>query len=356
MTYQSTGEKLQKRAEVSFDRLTVEKFLAENIDGFPNEPLEVEQYSTGLSNLTYLIRSGNWEAVLRRPPSGPLPPKAHDMKREADFLEKIHPYYPLVPKPYLYCQDEGVIGVPFYVMERKRGIVLDEEFPPNQEITKEQLQKLSYGVVDALAELHQIDFDKAGLANFGYAQGFLERQVNGWIKRYQQAKTDDIPYVDEVSSWLVNHIPKVYDSSIIHNDYKLNNMLLSSDLTEIRAVLDWEMATIGDPMFDLGGAVAYWLQDDDPESLKESLPSITTNPGFISRDEFLHQYALRTKKDIPSLDFYLSLNYFKLAAALQQIYYRWKIGQSKDERFKNFDQRVNSLMKRAFEIIDKKTC
>ncbi len=354
LTNPSTGEKIQKRADISFDRLTVEKFLAKNMKDYPNEPLEVEQYSTGFSNLTYLIRSGDWEAVLRRPPEGPLPPKAHDMNREVDFLTKIHPYYPLVPKPYLFCQDERVMGAPFYVMERKSGFVLDEEFPPNQEVTKEQLQKLSYEVVDALAKLHQIDFEKAGLTEFGYAQGFLDRQVNGWIKRYQQVKTDDVLYVEKVSSWLVNNIPKVYDSAIIHNDYKLNNMLLSSDLTEVKAVLDWEMATIGDPFFDLGGALAYWLQEDDPESLKESLPSITANPGFISRDAFLHRYALQTKKDIPGLNFYLTLNYFKLAVALQQIYYRWKIGQSKDERFKDFDRRVSSLMERAFVMIDRK--
>ena len=339
MNYQAAEEKNIISAEDGFDILAVKEYLAKNIEGFPNEPLVVEQYSTGLSNLTYLIRSGNWEAVLRRPPHGPLPPKAHDMKREAEFLEKIHPFYPLVPEPYLFCQNENVIGAPFYIMERKKGIVLDEVFPLNQEVSKDQLQKLSYEVVDALAKLHQVNFEEAGLSNFGYAQGFLGRQVNGWIKRYQQVKTDEVSYFEEISKWLVNNIPETNNAAIIHNDYKLNNMLLSPDLTEIKAVLDWEIATIGDPIFDLAGAVAYWLQEDDPKSLKESLPSITATSGFISRNEFIHQYALRTKKDIPKLNFYLTLSYFKLAVALQQIYYRWKIGQTKDERFKNFNQK-----------------
>ena len=145
---------------------------------------------------------------MRRPPHGPLPPKAHDMKREAEFLEKIHPFYPLVPKPYLFCQNENVIGAPFYIMERKKGIVIDEVFPLNQEVSKDQLQKLSYEVVDALAKLHQVNYEEAGLSNFGYAQGFLGRQVNGWIKRYQQVKTDEVSYFEEISKWLVNNIPE----------------------------------------------------------------------------------------------------------------------------------------------------
>ncbi|SER86435.1 phosphotransferase family protein [Psychrobacillus sp. OK032] len=354
MNYHSTGQENQILTGDGLNLFAVKKYLSENIENFPNEPLEVEQFSTGLSNLTFLIRSGNWEAVLRRPPNGPLPPKAHDMKRESDFLEKLHPYFPFVPKPYLLCQNESVIGVPFYIMERKIGVVLDETFPPNQEVSKEQLQKLSYQVVDTLAELHQVNFEEAGLSDFGYAHGFLERQVHGWIKRYKQVETHHISYFEKVSNWLVNNIPLTSDSAIIHNDYKLNNMLLSSDLTEIKAVLDWEIATIGDPIFDLAGALAYWIQEDDPESLKESLPSITATPGFISRNEFLNQYELKTKKSVPALNFYMTLNYFKLAIALQQIYYRWKIGQSEDERFKNLDQRVTNLMKHAYEMISSK--
>ncbi|WP_245831742.1 phosphotransferase family protein [Oceanobacillus senegalensis] len=338
-----------------FDRKAVKSYISDNYGQLPSPPLEVKQFSTGVSNLTYFIRSGGWEAVLRRPPNGPLPPKAHDMKRESEFLTKLHPYFSYVPEPYVMCEDTSIIGVPFYVMERKKGIVLDEEFPLNMEITNEQIQKLSHHVVDRLAELHTIDYEEAGLSHFGYPDGFVERQVHGWIKRYDKAKTYSIPYVDKVCKWLIDHIPQTTISSVIHNDYKLNNMLLTEDLTNINAILDWEMVTIGDPLFDLGGALVYWVQKDDPDTIQESLPSITAkSDGFISREAFIERYASKTNSNIQAIDFYVALNYFKLGVAVQQIYYRWKMGKSKDERFATFHQRAHHLIQQAYEIIDKK--
>ncbi|SDI09670.1 Predicted kinase, aminoglycoside phosphotransferase (APT) family [Alteribacillus persepolensis] len=347
-------ETIPIRKGEDFDQNAVKKYLRESIEGFPEEPLEVTQFSTGVSNLTYHLRAGNWEAVMRRPPNGPLPPKAHDMKRESEFLKKLYPYYSFVPKPYVFCDDKSVIGVPFYVMEHKKGIVIDESFPPGQNISADQLKTISYNVVDALADLHQIDYEKVGLSEFGYPEGFLNRQVHGWIKRFNKSKTDDVPYFEELSKWMVNHVPASHDSAVIHNDYKLNNMLFSQDLRKINAVLDWELATVADPFFDLAGALGYWVEEKDPDLLKESLPSLTGTPGFISREEFIHRYALKTKKNIPDMNFYMAFTYFKLAVVFQQIYYRWKIGKSNDERFKTFDKRARNMMTHAYEVVDKK--
>lgn len=347
---------IEVREGEDFDREAVKSYIEATYGKLPPGPLEVKQFSTGVSNLTYFIRCGDWEAVLRRPPNGPLPPKSHDMKRESDFLTKLYPYFPYVPKPYVMCEDTSIIGVPFYVMERKKGIVLDEEFPPHIEVTNSQLETLSYNVVDRLAELHTIDYEKAGLSSFGRPEGFIERQVKGWIKRYEKAKTEDIPNVDRVKELLMEQLPTSTWNGIIHNDYKLNNMLLNDDLTEITAILDWEMVTIGDPLFDLGGALVYWVQKDDPESVKESLPSITAaRDGFITREAFIERYVEKTGRDINDIHFYVALNYFKLGVALQQIYYRWKIGKSTDERFATFHDRARHLIQQAEHVLEKQS-
>ena len=334
----------------NFNQEALRNYLYEHVEDFPNQELVVEQFPTGVSNLTYLIKSGEWEAVMRRPPSGPLPPKAHDMQRESDLLKNLYPVFPLVPKPYVYCDDKTVIGVPFYVMQRKKGVVLDDHFPPEFTPTLELCQELSYAVVDALAQLHSVDYEKANLAEFGFPHGFLERQVNGWISRYQKYKTDDIPYFEPLAKWYLNNIPTSGGASIIHNDYKLNNMLLSENYKGIEAILDWEIATIGDPLFDLAGALGYWLEGSDPDYIKESLPTVTVMPGFINRREFVHRYSLKSGRDVPSLNYYMSFTYFKLAVVLQQIYYRWKEGQTEDVRFAGFITKVKNLMLYAYEI------
>ncbi|MFJ5757708.1 phosphotransferase family protein [Neobacillus sp. NPDC093182] len=335
-----------------FDRKALRNYLAQHVSDFPNKKLEVEQFTTGLSNLTYFLRCGEWEAVMRRPPSGPLPPKAHDMKRESDLLTRLHPVFPLVPKPYVFCEDTEVLGAPFYVMERKQGVVLDAQFPPGFHVTKELRIEISNAVVDALAQLHTVEYEKAGLAQFGRPEGFLDRQVNSWIQRYIKYTTDEIPYFDKIAKWLEKNIPSSRYTSLLHNDYKLNNMLFSKDFTRIEAILDWEMATTADPFFDLGGALGYWLEPNDPDYLKKSLPTVTTEPGFIKRSDFIQRYALQTGFDIPPLNFYIAFTYFKLAVALQQIYYRWKVGQTKDNRFSNLIERVNNLMLSACEVAE----
>nr|WP_263326590.1 phosphotransferase family protein [Neobacillus sp. Marseille-Q6967] len=352
MSQNQSNETISVRNGEDFNREVLRKYLLNHVEDFPNKPLEVEQFPTGFSNLTYLIRSGDWEAVMRRPPSGPLPPKAHDMKRESDLLRNLYSAFPLIPKPYVFCDDKDVLGVPFYIMERKKGVVLDNRFPPGFIPTKELCIEISNAVVDALAQLHSVDYKKANLSAFGHPDGFLDRQVNSWIKRYRKFETHDILYFEPLAKWFLANIPSSKEATIIHNDYKLNNMLLSKDYKHIEAILDWEMATIADPFFDLASALGYWMEADDPDYLKESMPTVTTLPGFIKRNEFIQRYSLKSGRDIPSLSFYMAFTYFKLAVVLQQIYYRWKVGQTADERFANLDKRVKNLMLYAFEVTE----
>lgn len=346
-------ETIDIRPGEDFDREAVRRYLVEHLENvLPDAPLQVRQFPSGASNLTYLLKMGDWEAVLRRPPFGPLPPKAHDMKRESEILKRLHPFFPLVPKVYLFCEDESVIGAPFYVMERIKGVVLDQQFPPGMKVDEAVCRRISEAVVDTLVQLHQVDYREAGLASFGRPEGFLERQVRGWIGRYERVKTDDLPWVDSVSKWLLEHLPSSRETTIVHNDFKLNNMLLSPDLSQVVAVLDWEMSTIGDPLFDLGVTLGYWISQDDSELLQESISSpITMTPGFIRREEFIQRYAEKSGRDVSNIDYYLTFAYFKLAVVIQQIYFRWKAGQTQDPRFSTFDQRVRRLMMYAAERI-----
>jgi aminoglycoside phosphotransferase (APT) family kinase protein len=320
-----------------------------------NQPMDVMQFPSGSSNLTYLIRCSDWEAVMRRPPFGTLPPKAHDMKRESILLKKIYGHFKPIPKQYAFCEDLSVIGAPFYIMERKKGIVIDNSFPPEYKVTKEKCHQISTKVIETLIELHGIDYKGASLDTFGKPEGFVERQVVGLIKRFNGIKTEEIGKLENLSSWLINSIPKSYDSTIIHNDYKLNNIILSEDLSEVVAVLDWELATIADPLFDLGITLGYWVQDDDPDYLKNVQPAVTHLPGFLSRTEFIEYYESKTGRDTTSIHFYLVLAYFRLAVMLQQMHYRWKMGETKDERFAAHDIHVKNLILHAYEISHQKS-
>ena len=334
---------------------SLRNFLNCQLENFPNQPLEIKQYSTGVSNLTYYIQSGEWKGVIRRPPSGPLPPKAHDMRRESEFLKKLYSAYPLVPMPYIYSDDITIIGAPFYVMEYKEGVVLDDKFPQGFNPSPKLCLDISVQVAEALGELHSINYKELFLDKMGYPEGFLNRQVNGWIMRYKKYKTDDIPFADEISTWLINHIPLSKYTAIIHNDYKLNNMLFSEDFKKLIAVLDWEIATVADPIFDLAGALGYWMEENDPDYLRESLPTVTPNPGFFKRRDFIERYSLKSGIEIPPLDFYMVFTYFKLAVVLQQIYYRWKLGQNNDERVVGFKEKIRNLMYHSYTIVIEKS-
>ncbi|HEV8044285.1 MAG TPA: phosphotransferase family protein, partial [Rubrobacter sp.] len=286
------ADTIKVREGEDFDLAAVEQYMRECIKDLPEEDIEVRQFPSGASNLTYLVRVGDWEGVLRRPPLGPVPPKAHDMGRESNILMKLHDAFPLAPKPNFFCDDESVMDAPFYVMERREGVVVDDEFPEGVEPTEELCSGISRMVADTLVELHAVDWQGAGLGELGRPEGFLERQVKGWISRYEKAKTDEIKEVEPLTNWLAQDVPESPPATIIHNDYKLNNLVLNpEDLTEVRAVLDWEMTTIGDPLFDLAVSLSYWIEEDDSQELKEVLPTVTDTPGFWTRKEFIDYYA-----------------------------------------------------------------
>jgi aminoglycoside phosphotransferase (APT) family kinase protein len=337
-----------------FDLEVVERYLRQRIQDLPEGELEVRQFPSGASNLTYLLKIGGWEGVLRRPPLGPVPPKAHDMGRESHVLARLHEAYPLAPKPYFFCGDEWVIGAPFYVMERRAGVVVDDSLPEGVEPNPQLCRGISRMVADTLAELHAVDPDEAGLGDLGRPEGFLERQVRGWIGRYEGARTDALEEVGPLTRWLAGNIPESPEPAIIHNDYKLNNLILNpDDLTDVRAVLDWEMATVGDPLFDLAVSMSYWTEPTDPEELKEVMPTVTSTPGFMSREEFMERYAKKSGRDLSDMHWYMVFGYFKLAVILQQIYARWRKGQTRDARFSDFDERVRTLILHAKTLADR---
>jgi len=347
------SETVEVREGEDFDLRVVEDYLRAHVDGVPEGELEVGQFPSGASNLTYLLKVGDWEGVLRRPPLGPVPPKAHDMGRESGILEKLGAVYPLAPKPYFFCEDESVIGAPFYVMERRTGVVIDDSFPENVEPEEGLCRGISRTVIDTLVRLHAVDLEEAGLKDLGRPEGFLRRQTEAWISRYDQAKTEEIEEVEPLTAWLARAVPESPPPAVIHNDYKLNNLVLNpEDLTEVRAVLDWEMATVGDPLFDLAVSLSYWIEPDDPDELKAVMPTVTVTPGFMTRKELIDRYAEKSGRDLSEMHWYVVFGYFKLAGILQQIYARWKNGQTQDDRFADFGKRVRTLILHA----EKLTC
>ena len=323
---------------------TVEEYLRQEIQDLSPSPLLVKQFSAGYSNLTYLISIGDWHGVLRRPPFGPIPIKAHDMKREFEILKKLNRIFPLAPKAYLYCEDPNIMERHFYVMEKKEGIVLDEAIPKEYK-NKEIGNQVSKAVIDTLVKLHDVDYKTAGLSSIGYPDGYLIRQVNGWIKRFHKSKTNDIPAMDSLERWLLDNIPTSLSPTIVHNDFKLNNLMLdANDPGKVVGVFDWELSTIGDPLTDLGTTLAYWTEPDDKET---GLTSVTTNTGFFTRKEMLELYAEKSGRDITNIDYYLTFAFYKIAVILQQIYYRWKNGEVNDQRFGKLDTGIKNLLEQA---------
>jgi aminoglycoside phosphotransferase (APT) family kinase protein len=338
-------ETIEVREGEAFCLEAVERYLRAHVEDVPEGDLSVSQFPSGASNLTYLLKVGDWEGVLRRPPLGPVPPKAHDMGRESGILAKLSAVYPLAPRPYFFCEDESVIGAPFYVMERRTGVVLDDTFPDSVEHDEELRRGISGTLVDTLVELHAVDIRETGLGDLGKTDGFLRRQTEGWISRYEMAKTDEIGEVESLTDWLVREIPKSPPPTVIHNDYKLNNLVLDpEDLTEVRAVLDWEMATLGDPLFDLAVSLSYWIEPGDSDELKAVMPTVTVTPGFMTRQELIDRYADQSGRDLSQMHWYVVFGYFKLAGILQQIYARYINGQTTDERFATFGKRVRTLI------------
>ncbi|GAB3043573.1 phosphotransferase family protein [Virgibacillus ainsalahensis] len=345
----SFSDTIAVREGEGLNKEILQQFVRKNISGIPDGTMEIEQFGAGHSNLTYLLRVGAWEAVLRRPPLGPVAPKAHDMKRESTILSSMHPLYPTAPKPYIFSEDEQIVGSPFFIMERRKGLVIDTKFPDGIQYDPALGRKISELMVDKLVELHRVDYNQTELVNLSKPDGFMQRQVFGWIKRYERAKTENVPGVDQLTKWLQSNIPVSQEPTIIHYDYKLNNAMFSEDFSEMTGLFDWEMTTVGDPLADVGAALSYWVEADDPEQLKTGLgkPSVTINEGFFTRREFLEDYTKKSGRDVSSIHFYLTFAYFKLAVICQQIYYRYHNGQTNDARFANFNESVANLIQHA---------
>jgi aminoglycoside phosphotransferase (APT) family kinase protein len=306
--------------------------------------LAVKQFPSGHSNLTYSVSLGETEMVLRRPPFGSKVKSAHDMGREYNVLAKLHAAYP-TPRPLLFCTDESVLGSPFYVMERVRGVILRRNLPAELALPPETARRLSESFIDNLAALHGLDYAALGLGELGKPQGYLERQVRGWMERYQGSKTHDLPEVEPLSTWLRQHMPSQSAATLVHNDYKYDNMVLDpADITQVKAVLDWEMCTLGDPLTDLGTALAYWIDPDDPPQMQMVRWSPTIVPGMLRRAELAQRYAEKTGSDLSDIVFYYAFAMFKVAVIIQQIYYRYFHGLTKDERFASLGEVARTLM------------
>jgi len=343
----------QPRKGEELDTRIVGEYLKKAVPGLEGE-LVIEQFPSGYSNLSYLVRMGNREMVLRRPPGGAKKIKAgHDMRREFNVLSALHKVYPPAPEPLAYCEDESVLGAKFYVMDRIRGVILRKQPPEGMIISSDMARKLSESLVDNLVAIHNIDYKAIGLADFGKPEGFLERQVSGWTERYENAKTDDIPEVEPVIKWCKANIPKSPPATLIHNDYKFDNLVLDpNNLTRIIGVLDWEMSTIGDPLFDLGVTLSYWVEKNDPPDMQAAGTNCTNIEGNLSRREVLDRYASKTGRDVSNIYFYYAFALFKLAVIVQQIYFRFAKGFTKDERFALLLAGVKVFMKYSLKAIE----
>ena len=315
--------------------------------------LTVRQFPGGHSNLTYLLEAGGREYVLRRPPLGPVAPKAHDMAREYNVLAAVHPFFPQAPRVFLLCEDQAVIGATFFVMERRRGLVLRREVPAEYAGDSSFGGRVSEAFVDCLAALHAVDTSRVML---GKPAGFLERQVSGWAERWHRAQTEALPQMDQLIGWLTDRLPESPAPTLVHNDYKLDNMMLDAgDPGRVEAVLDWEMATVGDPLVDLGCVMCYWPEAGDPPVRRDALSAITTLPGWFTRAQLVERYARMTGRDVSRLGYYEVFGIFKIAVVLQQIYFRYHRGQTRDERFRNFDERVRGLVEIAAGVAERAT-
>ncbi len=313
--------------------------------------LRVRQFPSGFSNLTYLASVGDREVVVRRPPPGANVKGGHDMGREATILGALHGHVP-VPEPLGYEDSPDVLGAPFYVMERVEGVILrtTTDEPPDADT----MARVADAFVQTFADLHAVDLETVGLAHFGKPVGYVRRQVEGWERRYRKAQTDEVPELDRAFAWLGDNQPGESGVALVHNDYKYDNLVLDpDDLGTVRAVLDWEMATVGDPLMDLGSTLGYWVEEDDSVALKALALSPTWWPGNPTRDQLVARYAAATGRDTGDAVVYYVYGLVKLAVIAQQIYARWKAGHATDPRFEHLIHTVRACGDAAIRAVDR---
>ena len=342
------------RDEERLDPERLRPFVTDALAVPRDAALELLQFRKGHSNLTYLVRAGGREAVLRRAPFGANVRTAHDMRREFTILSALQGLYPKAPRPYAFCDDEALAGARFYLVERVRGVILRGSAPPaGIELAPDLVRRLSTALVDDLAALHAVDVEGGALAAIGHPEGYLARQVAGWVERYRAARTDDLPDMERVAAWLPEQRVAGWGAALVHNDFKYDNVVLDpDDLARTRAVLDWEMATVGDPLLDLGTTLGYWIDPDDPDEVRALPFGPTTLPGSLSREELAARYAERTGRTGDVLFAYV-FALFKIAVIAQQIYRRFVDGHTKDPRFALLIAGVRILAAQAVRALEK---
>lgn len=312
---------------------------------------EQKQFPGGYSNLTYLLIADIGEFILRRPPFGAAIKSAHDMGREFKVLSLLRDHYGKIPKPFLYCDNLEIIGTPFYIMERIKGVILRPSAATDLKIAPAEMRKISTALVDNLVALHAIDIHTTGLEQLGKPEGYIQRQVEGWTKRYSAAETDKIEGMETLSAWLTQHQPMDAPPTLLHNDYKYDNLVLrENNLSEIVGVLDWEMCTVGDPWMDLGASLAYWAEDGEGDLAKVFNSSWL--PGNLTRKEVVEHYIWKSGRSVSSPAFYYVFGLFKNAVIAQQIYARWKQGHSKDPRFGSLIHVIRDLARRGEKAVE----
>jgi aminoglycoside phosphotransferase (APT) family kinase protein len=353
--YADDAEYGEVRNEEDFDREALLRFLGGRLAG-ADAPMEVKQFRGGHSNLTYLLRFGETEWVMRRPPLGPLPPTAHDMGREYRILSRLWQAFRYAPRAILYCEDRSIIGAPFFVMERMKGLVIKNRRPLPAELhdNAEACARVGEGLVDTLAALHGVDYAALELAGLGRPEGFLERQIRGWMERWERAKTRELALMNRLGAWFIDHMPPPQPPALLHNDFFLHNLIVEPGASgRPVGVLDWEMATLGDPMVDLGIMLGYWRDPgDNPELIALSEGHChTIMPGFPRRQQLAERYAEHTGRDLSHVEYYRAWAHWKTATVVEQIYARYRRGQTHDERFAALGCHAPVLAREAAAIL-----
>jgi len=339
---------VRKGEELNLQKLNL--YLKDNAPHV-GEVLEITQFAGGFSNLTYCLKTAVKDYVLRRPPFGANIKSAHDMGREFKVLSLLKPVYHKVPTPVSFCEDLNVMDSPFYIMDRIEGVILRATNAPKMQLPAQTLRASSEALIDNLVTLHGLNIETTGLIQLGKPEGYVQRQVEGWIKRYYNSETDKIESLDKIADWLKANIPSAQHASFIHNDYKYDNVVMNPDnLADIVGVLDWEMATVGDALMDLGGTLAYWSEAGDTDEIK--FFNLTWLPGNLTRQEVIARYAGKSGRDVSNMLFYYIFGLYKNAVIAQQIYARWKQGHTKDPRFGTLLPIIKGLSAKAVNALE----
>ncbi len=340
-----TGEEL--------DVALIDRLLKAHIDGLQGLPT-ISQFPSGHSNLTYMVSYANRDLVLRRPPQGTKPKSGHSMVREYSVMKALKPLYPSVPDVLLYGDHDSELGAEFYVMDRVVGDIVHKSIPDSWGFNADDGKKLCTAFFDKLIDLHDVDYKAAGLESFGKPEGYVRRQIDGWNGRYERAKTPDVDDFNDVRQWLEDNCPEESgDVSVLHGDFRLDNVILDkNNHFNILAVLDWEISALGDPLMDLGNTLAYWTEAGDPQELKAMSMQPSMASGMMTRNEVVEYYCEKRNVKVPNISFYMAYGTFRLAVILQQIYYRFYHGQTKNAAFDRFGQQVNLLGNHARTLIN----